>query len=696
MASDVESSGLAPKPRGARPDRAAPGATLLGRYQLTALLGESALGWVLAGRDTQAIGASNVAVTVLRPEHAGPGSLVRSLVQREIAIALRVLGEAPGAGIARPVESAVCDDEELTFFVTELIDGPSLDELAGSQGPLLPEEARVLGCSIARTLAALHGCGYALGDLSARAIRLRKGVEPVLVDLGLAKRAADRSERDARAPAPEERDRSVTTAAADVYRLGLVLCELASRKPAGKTAPYRTAEGAPDSHAASFAFEPGNDFDACVRWCLEPDPRHRPTATDVAAALTPRSERRRRRRAIAAGAAAASIAAFIVGMGFTHRLPPRLSATSAPLRIGSAAPPPPAPFQPTPVKASVRVVPTEGAAPQDLAPMKIHLGQPITALAARGSLVIEQANGQLLSFSPAWSGALAVGRAPFAVEGVEQPRSVSGGFVVELASTFQGQLWGWSDEDRPHAIPGIAGIRSVAVGDSIAALLRDDGRVLTWLLHPPRVHENRAPVPWTKLHRMESVPPTLVEFIDEVTAIAADGDQVLALRGGRVWVWGEHAAFGRGSTRLGAPVMIDGLSNITAIAAGVEHGLALDKDGVVWAWGDSSHGQRGRRFASTDLEVVSKVRGLPPIRAIAAGRYSGLALDTKGGVWEWGSRYTGYNTRSDNAPSPGEPPHLVAGLPPAKLIATCGNYSAAVSDTNAVWAWGRLDTTAPY
>lgn len=43
------------------------------------------------------------------------------------------------------------------------------------------------------------------------------------------------------------------------------------------------------------------------------------------------------------------------------------------------------------------------------------------------------------------------------------------------------------------------------------------------------------------------------------------------------------------------PVKIKGLQNIKYISAGGEHALAVDKNGLVWAWGDNKHGQLGNK-----------------------------------------------------------------------------------------------------
>ena len=82
------------------------------------------------------------------------------------------------------------------------------------------------------------------------------------------------------------------------------------------------------------------------------------------------------------------------------------------------------------------------------------------------------------------------------------------------------------------------------------------------------------------------------------------------------------------------------MHNITAIAAGGTHSLALRDDGTVWAWGYNSHGQLGTGDQSENpLPVL--VTGLGPAIAIAAGDKFNLALGRDGAVWAWGANDTG-------------------------------------------------------
>ena len=112
-------------------------------------------------------------------------------------------------------------------------------------------------------------------------------------------------------------------------------------------------------------------------------------------------------------------------------------------------------------------------------------------------------------------------------------------------------------------------------------------------------------------------------------------------------------ALGDGTTTdSSTPVQVLGpggsgyLTNITAIAAGAFHALALRQDGTVWTWGYNYYGRLGDG-TTTDSSTPVQVLGpggsgyLTNITAIAAGYYHSLALRQDGTVWTWGYNYAG-------------------------------------------------------
>ena len=181
--------------------------------------------------------------------------------------------------------------------------------------------------------------------------------------------------------------------------------------------------------------------------------------------------------------------------------------------------------------------------------------------------------------------------------------------------------------------------------------------------------------------------------LTEVVAIAAGVNHSLALRpDGTITAWG--------STNYGKCTVPAGLSNVVALAAGDQHSLALRADGTVAVWGYPSQG------------VTNIPTGLSNVVAIAAGGYFNLALKSDGTVAAWGNNSEGQCAvpanlchvvaiaaknsyglalKSDGtvvAWGTGSPTNVPAGLSDVVAIAAGGYHSLALKSDGTVAAWG--------
>jgi alpha-tubulin suppressor-like RCC1 family protein len=118
-----------------------------------------------------------------------------------------------------------------------------------------------------------------------------------------------------------------------------------------------------------------------------------------------------------------------------------------------------------------------------------------------------------------------------------------------------------------------------------------------------------------------------VSGLTNISAVAAGVYHSLALSNGYVYSWGETNA----ELWTNVPVRMNGLSNVIAVAGGRAFSIALDVQGKVWTWGDNEFGQLGQ--TNTFLGLVS---GLTNIVAISAGVYHAFAIENNGQVWGWG------------------------------------------------------------
>jgi Regulator of chromosome condensation (RCC1) repeat len=148
---------------------------------------------------------------------------------------------------------------------------------------------------------------------------------------------------------------------------------------------------------------------------------------------------------------------------------------------------------------------------------------------------------------------------------------------------------------------------SVAAGDRHGLVLRQDGSV--WMWGQDDTPGASQPLP------PEAYQPELrkIELPQKTIKIAAFGATSFALTAnGKIWAWGRNDCdalglrrenlspedyAGQGIKYAGIdpvagyrsptvrPKLIDGLSDVVDIGAGLRHGVALKKDGTVWGWG---------------------------------------------------------------------------------------------------------------
>jgi alpha-tubulin suppressor-like RCC1 family protein len=88
------------------------------------------------------------------------------------------------------------------------------------------------------------------------------------------------------------------------------------------------------------------------------------------------------------------------------------------------------------------------------------------------------------------------------------------------------------------------------------------------------------------------------------------------------------------------PVPVSGLTNVTAMAGGGLHSLALLSDGTVMAWGYNGYGQLGDGTFDTRTAPVP-VSGLVDVTALAGGDFHNLALLLDGTLMAWGYNNSG-------------------------------------------------------
>ena len=204
-----------------------------------------------------------------------------------------------------------------------------------------------------------------------------------------------------------------------------------------------------------------------------------------------------------------------------------------------------------------------------------------------------------------------------------------------------------------------------------------------------------------------SLLPRPVKGLDNVITVAASRHTLALTSDGKVFAWGRNSSGQLGNGKFGLkekemrPVLVSGLSDIVAIAAGWEHSLALSRSGIVYAWGSRSHGQLGDGVCETGKPDAkpSKVSGLQNIVAIAAGGQHSLALSKDGTVYAWGNNWNGQlgGAKSGREGHYASPRPVVGAdgkgtLKDVVSIAAGALHSAAAVKDGTVYAWGYNGT----
>jgi hypothetical protein len=176
-------------------------------------------------------------------------------------------------------------------------------------------------------------------------------------------------------------------------------------------------------------------------------------------------------------------------------------------------------------------------------------------------------------------------------------------------------------------------------------------------------------------------------------AIAAGVNHSLALKAdGTVVAWGsgESGQIGDGfNLTRKVPTAVVGLSGVSRIAAGWSFSLAQTGTGLtggrLWAWGQNSSGQLGD---GTTLDSNKPLSAISQLATVSAGDNGTLAMALDGGLWAWGYDSHGQLGHGITSGSFQPQPGRVLVLREVLALAGGGYHSVALDSASKVWAWG--------
>ncbi|ADO72424.1 MopE-related protein [Stigmatella aurantiaca] len=269
----------------------------------------------------------------------------------------------------------------------------------------------------------------------------------------------------------------------------------------------------------------------------------------------------------------------------------------------------------------------------------------------------------------------------------------STGAVLAWGQNNSGQLGDGSTQNRtlPVNVLGLPSIKAISAGGSYSLAVGADGKVWAWgannsgQLGTGYLGNGKSGSEYADFQ----VTPVSIVIPGGAAAVSGGLNHSLALaKDGKLWAWGAntYGQLGDGTTanRL-APVSVNIPGGAIAIAAGWYHSLAIARDGRVWAWGRNNSGQVGNGGTANQLTPV--VVAFPGSAiAVAGGGSHSLVVLSNGTVWSWGANNAGQLGDGSNATRVS--PIQVPGIGVATKVAAGGYFSLAIT-SDGVWSWGQ-------
>ncbi|XP_055954935.1 probable E3 ubiquitin-protein ligase HERC4 isoform X2 [Patella vulgata] len=194
---------------------------------------------------------------------------------------------------------------------------------------------------------------------------------------------------------------------------------------------------------------------------------------------------------------------------------------------------------------------------------------------------------------------------------------------------------------------------------------------------------------------LPSLLPTL--FNSPITDLScSDKHTLVSLADGKLYSCGnnDHGQLGRNTqcTRLEQVDKIQS-QHVLKVEAGLSHSMVLTTAKEVFTWGDNSFGQLGREGIAEDQQKTPKLvktLAVYSVLQIACGNNHCLVLTSEGLVASWGANNHGQLGCDQNISYRASPKFIecLKGIPVAQ-IATGGNHSFILSQSGAVFGWGR-------
>lgn len=183
--------------------------------------------------------------------------------------------------------------------------------------------------------------------------------------------------------------------------------------------------------------------------------------------------------------------------------------------------------------------------------------------------------------------------------------------------------------------------------------------------------------------------PTKIDLPEMIDISSGIGHIVALSNDGEVYAWGrnKYGQLGNGLEldEYTSPEKIESLTNIIKIESGINHSIALDHNGNIYAWGDNSYGQfgNGNNIGSNVPVLVDTIND---INNIAVGYNHTIFVKNNDGIYACGNNEYGQLgngiTNNSNLPikisNNSEPVSISGGL----------NHTLEIDNQNNIYVWG--------
>ena len=276
-------------------------------------------------------------------------------------------------------------------------------------------------------------------------------------------------------------------------------------------------------------------------------------------------------------------------------------------------------------------------------------------------------------------------------------KHLSCGYNHSLAIDSAGTLWAWGSgvhgelgngsitgTSSPVAIASTLSWADISAGYYISAGIKSDGTLWTW-------GDNSQGALGLTSTGLVSSPVQIGTSTSwkKVSASSYNGETIYAEQNQHLsmFVAGSNTNNALGNpgpvTQL-TPIQLQNSNTWSSISVGNLYGMAVDSSGALWGWGTGTSGQLGNGSNVVESSPV-QVGTLTQWSQVSCGYATVSAIKRDGSLWGWGASPNG---QLPNGGVGTNSPVQIGALTTWKQSSQGANHGAAVTTDLSLWAWG--------